>query len=116
MAEVMTATFDGVTYDESLDRERLRGQWLDVWRVMAAPKIDNWFTLSELRALTGHPESSISARIRDFRKPQFGGHFVYRRRRGTAERGLFEYRLVVRRPPPEQASLFGDAARAEAGT
>lgn len=110
------AEFGGDTYVAELDRERLRGQWLDVWRVMAAPKMDNWFTLSELRALTGHPESSISARIRDFRKPQFGGHFVYRRRRGTAERGLFEYRLVVRRPPPEQASLFDVREGAEAGT
>lgn len=104
------AEFGGETYVPELDRDRLRGQWLDVWRVMAAPKMDNWYTLSELRALTGHPESSISARIRDFRKPRWGGHFVYRRRRGTAERGLFEYRLVVRKlMPVEQLEMWQEA-------
>jgi len=44
----------------------------------------------------GGSEAGISARLRDFRKIKFGGHKVYRRRRGEASKGLHEYRLELK--------------------
>jgi len=43
---------------------------------------------------TSHPEASVSARLRDLRKEKFGGHVVERR---AVKRGLFEYRVIVRK-------------------
>jgi hypothetical protein len=54
-----------------------------------------WLTLAELEGFTGHPQASISARLRDFRRPKFGGHTVERRRRGGPSSGTYEYRLTV---------------------
>ena len=50
-----------------------------------------WHPLSVISARTGYSESSVSARLRDLRKPQYGGHTVERR---SAGKGLFEYRMV----------------------
>ena len=52
-----------------------------------------WRTLAEIEDATGHPQASISARLRDFRRPKFGGHTVERRLRSAA---TWEYRLVMR--------------------
>ncbi len=53
-----------------------------------------WFTIGELASLVeGASESGISARIRDLRKPEFGGYTIDRQRRGDPKRGLHEYRL-----------------------
>lgn len=85
--------FGGSTYDHAHDHERLGAQALRVWSVILD---GTWRTLAEIHAATGghDPETSISARLRDFRKPAFGNHCIERRRRGDAERGLYEYRLV----------------------
>jgi hypothetical protein len=99
------------TYDPRLDRERLKKQGRDVWDVMTAPAYDDWWTLRELAQATGHQEASISARLREMRSPEYGGHFVDRRRRGDPKAGCWEYRLTVRRPPPQQDELRFDAAR-----
>lgn len=80
--------FDGVTYDPQLDYLRLNKQSREVFCVMEDGK---WRSLSDIAALTGHPEASISARLRDFRKSKFGGHEVQRHR---DDFGLFHYRLV----------------------
>jgi hypothetical protein len=50
--------------------------------------------------VTGFPEASISARLRDFRKEQFGKHVVERRRRSQ---GQWEYRLIV--VPTERSNM-----------
>lgn len=84
--------FDGRTYDGRFDHERLGKQARAVFLVM---RDRQWRTLHELSVATGYPEASISARLRDFRKPKFGGHVVEDRRRGDATRGLWEYRLTV---------------------
>jgi len=63
-------------------------------RVFAALKGGEWLTLPELHIKTGDPISSISAQIRHLRKPENGSHTIRKRRRGAAERGLFEYRLI----------------------
>ena len=80
--------FDGFTYDEGRDRERLFAQLLRVWHVMADR---GWHTLEEIAARTGDPTASVSARLRDFRKPKWGGHVVNRQH---VERGLWTYQLI----------------------
>lgn len=63
-------------------------------RVLAALKGGAWLTLPELQVTTGDPISSVSAQIRHLRKPEHGSHTIKKRRRGAAERGCFEYKLV----------------------
>ena len=79
--------FDGDTYDPPQDKHRLNKQYRDVWNVMLDGEPH---TLSDLSRRTGYPEQSISARIRDFRKPRNGSHTVERHR---VDGGLFEYTL-----------------------
>jgi len=76
---------------EAQDRRRL-GNLLDrVERLMADGR---WRTLHEIQASTGGSEASVSARLRDLRKPRNGARTVNRRRmRG----GTWQYRLVPRR-------------------
>jgi len=81
------AHFDGVTYDPARDHDRLGKQ---LGRTYAALSDANWHTLPELSRITGDPEASISARIRDLRKDKFDGHIVERR---YVRRGLWEYRM-----------------------
>jgi hypothetical protein len=91
---VLRVTFDGSTYEPAHDKRRLARQQL---RVFGALKDGGWWTLAEIHAITGDPEASISARLRDLRKTRFGHHVVDRRRRGEAARGIWEYRLMVTR-------------------
>ena len=83
--------FDGETYNDEHDRDRLKRQLYRVWAVIYN---GNWLTLQEIKRETGDPLQSISARLRDFRKSRFGGHEIQRRRRHSPQRGLFEYRLI----------------------
>lgn len=78
---------DGYTFNEARDGDRLRAQHARVFNVLRSGE---WLTLAKLADLTGDPPASISARIRDFRKPKFGGHTVDRR---YVSKGLWEYRL-----------------------
>lgn len=73
---------------------RLGAQREDIWRV-----IQNgvWYTLRELEELTGHPQASISARLRDFRKEEFGGRTIERKH---LVNGIYQYRYC---PPGEAA-------------
>jgi len=87
--------FDGSTYDSQQDGPRLGKQLEKVYNIM---RDANWRTLPEIQNLL--PEAttqSISARLRDFRKPKFGGFLVERRR---VEGGLFEYRLDIEKSNP----------------
>jgi hypothetical protein len=95
----------GETYDVGVDYDRLNAQSKRVYRVMADHE---WRTLREVAAITGDPEASISARLRDFRKPEFGGMTVERRRRGGAPSGTWEYLCPSILPPPAED---GDAHR-----
>lgn len=71
------------------DINRLNAQTKKVYNVI---KNGKWITLPELAKKTGSPEASVSARLRDLRKPQFGALTVERRR--NKAQGLYEYRLV----------------------
>jgi len=84
---------DGQTFDSALDGERLNAQTKRVYSLMSD---GNWRTLREISAAVGDPEASVSARLRDLRKPKFGAFIVDRRRRGEPSLGIWEYRLHAR--------------------
>lgn len=80
---------DGETYDHAKDGKRLHKQHN---RVLALMSDQQWRSLAAIASCTHDPEASISARLRDLRKPKFGGWTIERRRGGWG--GTFEYRLV----------------------
>lgn len=87
--------FGGVTFQPGSDGRRLRRQLVAVWQVMQDRA---WHQLPEIvERLKGEgvkaTTQSVSARIRDLRKEQFGAHMVIRRR---VAGGVWEYRLVSR--------------------
>lgn len=83
-----TPLFDGPCL-EPHDHERLSRQ-LD--KVRDLMKDGAWRSLPMIRAAVGAAsEAGVSARLRDLRKPKFGGYEVQRKREGN----LFYYRLVV---------------------
>lgn len=84
--------FKGSGYVAALDEKRLTGQIL---RIRDAMLDDKWRTLPELEAITSDGQASVSAQLRNLRKPAFGSHQVDKRRRGEAERGCWEYRLTI---------------------
>lgn len=79
--------FDGVTFEDARDGKRLTAQ---IYRVFAGLKDHQWHTLTGLSLITGDPESSVSARIRDLRKSRYGGYTIERR---YVKNGLWEYKL-----------------------
>lgn len=82
-------SFDGETFSESRDGSRLASQLADVRRYMADGE---WHTLGEIEEATGHPQASISSRLRDLRKAAHGRQTVERR---YVSRGLWEYRTIM---------------------
>lgn len=91
--------FDGATYTPSLDQSRLSNQ---LTRVVGLMVDGEWRTLRGIADAVQAPEASVSARLRDLRKPKFGGWKVERQR---ATAGLHEYRLLLP-DPAEQLSLL----------
>ena len=81
--------FDGSTFDPAKDLKRLKSQQGDVAWAMSDGK---WHTLNHLAFRTGHPEASVSARLRDLRKPRWGSNIIQRRRHLAG--ALWEYRLL----------------------
>ena len=88
----------GTTYDPKIDDQRIIPQRENVFRVMSDQR---WRTLRDIAAVTGYPTPSISSRLRDFRKAEYGGHTVLRRR-VDLNAGTWEYMLVL----PGQQRLF----------
>jgi hypothetical protein len=81
--------FDGASYAPEHDLERLRSQFERVRTLMAD---GHWRTLDTIKASCGGTDASISARLRDLRKPRFGALNVERRRIAG---GLWEYRVTT---------------------
>ena len=75
----------GETYNEKRDRVRLDGQAGDVVRLM---QDGEWRMLAEMSMATGHPEASVSARLRDFRRAGFTVERKY------LSKGLWSYRVL----------------------
>lgn len=82
--------FDGNTFSAELDGARLSGL---LFRVFSALSSGRWMTLQELQEKAGGSLCGVSARVRDLRKPKFGGYVIERRRRGNPKSGLHEYRM-----------------------
>ncbi len=102
--------FDGITYIEALDQDRLKTALQKVFVLMldGQPR-----TLAEIAQKVGTSEAGASARLRDLRKERFGGHTVRSSRR---MKGLWEYRLIARwsvSTITEQPSLFEGDRHAE---
>ena len=76
---------DGETFDAKRDGKRLNAQAAHVFRLMQDGR---WRTLAEIAEATGHPEASVSARLRDFRKV---GYTVERE---YVSKGLWRYRVA----------------------
>lgn len=88
---LVNTPFDGITYSPEHDGRRLTKQLQAVQKLMSDGR---WRTLPAISRIVGAPEASVSARLRDLRKPKFGGFTVERRSQGDRTRGLFEYRLA----------------------
>lgn len=79
--------FDGATYEPHEDHARLKGQLQRVYSLMGDGRFR---TLKEIAHEAGGTEASVSARLRDLRKPKYGARDVQRER---VSGGLFRYRL-----------------------
>ena len=95
--------FDGVTFDAARDGARLTNQLARVKDLMADGR---WWTLQQVAANLHASEASVSARLRDLRKPKFGRYQVERR---YVERGVWQYR-VLPPVPTGQTDMFTDLA------
>lgn len=94
------AAFDGSTYSAPDDHTRLRGQ---LWRVFQLMSDGRWRTLAEIAEDAGGSEASVSARLRDLRKEQYGARDI---RRERVSGGLWKYRMV-----PLNTTLVGGAGQ-----
>lgn len=70
------------------DEVRLNRQQAMVWAIVSD---EQWHTIEEIAGRAQVPAQSVSARLRDLRKPKYGGHEVERRNLGN---GLHSYRLI----------------------
>lgn len=81
----------GDTYVAEFDYDRLNAQARRVYDTLSA---GGWMSLAEISRATDDPEASVSARLRDLRKPEYGALDVDRRRRDDPSDGTWEYRLT----------------------
>lgn len=91
----ITPEFGGPTFNPARDAAALNRQLDEVRSIMLS---GGWHTLAEISATVSErigrtaTEASVSARLRDLRKPQHGAYNIERRIRGGAGR-LWEYHL-----------------------
>lgn len=84
--------FDGATYEAELDGAALSSLMDRVFHIMLRGA---WVTTSKLVKQVGSDAASVSARIRDLRKPQFGAYRVEARRHPDKERRVWQYRMKL---------------------
>lgn len=84
-----TARFDGADCQAKRDNARLTSQIQKIFELM---KDGKWRTFDEIHKATKAPHNSISAQLRNLRKPRFGEHKVESDYIGN---GLYKYRLIV---------------------
>jgi hypothetical protein len=68
-----------------------------------------WLTLCEIAELTAFSEASVSAQLRNLRKPKYGGYMVEKRRRRCRGAAQWEYRISGRQEMMRIAEIFGSA-------
>lgn len=88
MINTLDNDFDGHDYNRKRDHRRLSGQIKKVWNFM---NDGEWHTLGQINQVTGAPEASASACLRDFRKAKWGSHTVERE---YLVNGLYRYKLI----------------------
>jgi|TARA_R100001163_G_C5023676_1_gene165812 DNA-binding NarL/FixJ family response regulator len=93
-------TFDGSDYDHSRDSQRLSKQQEKIFNLM---RDGEWRTLRHIAYVTNAPEASVSAQLRNFRKPKFGNHTLEKDYHGD---GLYYYRLILNTEDPRQGKLL----------
>jgi len=87
----MDTLFDGPNDEADSTREpRLARQIVRVYEALQGVN-GAWIPLPILAHMASAPEASVSARMRDLRKPRFGAHTVYRKH---LQDGLYAYCLV----------------------
>lgn len=84
----MNQDFDGQTYNRERDGARLNKQFEIVKRNMLD---GHWHTLAELAEIARASDAAVSARVRDLRKPKFGGYTVDRL---YIRKGVWAYRIA----------------------
>lgn len=77
-----------IAEDETAPK-RLTGQAQRVWECV---KGGQWWTLADLSREAKGSEAAVSARLRDLRKPEWGGYTVEREHLGN---GIWRYRVLV---------------------
>jgi hypothetical protein len=97
-------TFDGETFDPERDGPRLTGQLRAVYEAMSDGE---WHSLWSLSGPVNGSDAAISARLRDLRKPKFGGYRVERR---YVTNGVWEYRLLPPLPRPPLNRVYDPEA------
>ena len=86
----MLTLFDGPDINAA-DTIRLTGQLKGVFTILSDGE---WHTLREIAVFAHGSEAGCSARIRDLRKPKFGGYTI-ERKRATENGGTWLYRMVI---------------------
>lgn len=84
----MSRELAGQATGDPADAVRLSGQLAAVYDLMSD---GGWWTLAELAGRVNASTQSVSARLRDLRKPFAGSHTVQREKIGG---GLFRYRMT----------------------
>ncbi len=79
--------FDGAVYEAELDLDRLTWQLDRIKKLMSDGQ---WRTVERISKIVKAPECSVSAQLRNLKKPRFGGYKVEKRR---AVGALWEYRV-----------------------
>ena len=83
------APFDGDDYVDSRDRQRLKGQMQRVYNCLNDYR---WWTVDDICRVTGDRNgASISAQIRNLRKPKFGAYIIEKEHKGN---GLYAFRML----------------------
>lgn len=79
--------FDGSDYVHERDSIRLSTQ---LEKIKSYISDGEWYSLDNISAATNSPHSSVSAQLRNMRKPRFGGCIIEKQYMGN---GLYHYRL-----------------------
>lgn len=86
--------FGGHTFSEERDGDRLRGGLKRVLAFLEAHKGEE-VTLEQVSLATDVPLSSVSSRIRDLKKEQFGNYWIKSR---YISKGLWGYTFMGAKP------------------